>query len=147
MANTTNHSPEFEANKGRFGRTASDVQRKIASMGGIAKAEKERRIKDMAEVMRAELQENALMLLDAGMLDGVKAVFEKFNLPLEKGTNLMGVLMGQMKKAQSGDSTAAKFLFEVAGIFTETKNLNITGNMPTTAKGDTLYEANDEQDG
>lgn len=146
MANTTNHSPEFEANKGRFGSNATDVQRKIASMGGLAKAEKDRRIKDWQELMKQELQENALMLLDAGMLEGVKAVFEKFNLPIEKGTNLMGVLMGQMKKAQSGDSTAAKFLFEVAGIFTETKNLNITGNLPQD-EDDTVYRRKKDEVG
>lgn len=116
----------FRENFGRFRGLTTEEAREIGKKGGDAWAEKERRIKEAQEAMRRELQEDSLMLLDADMLEGVRSVFEKFNLPAEKGTNLMGVLMGQMKKAQSGDPTAAKFLFEVAGIFTETKNVNFT---------------------
>lgn len=97
--------------------------------------------------MKDQMVEYALMFLDAEMLPGIKKVYEQFSLPNDDATNMMAIFMGMGKRAQQGDATAAKFLFEVAGIFTETKNLNITGNMPTTAKGDTLYEANDEGNG
>jgi len=137
----------FRENFGRIRELPTEVAREMSAKGNESKAEKERQITLMREALRLELGESALLLLNAEMLEGLRAVFSKFNLPIEKGTNLMGILMGLMKRAQQGDPTAAKAFFEIAGIFTETKNLNITGNMPTTAKGDTLYEANSEDNG
>lgn len=116
-------------------------------MGGDARVEKERRIKEWQENMKDKMVEYALMFLDANMLPGLVKVYEEFNLPTEDANNMMAIFMGMGRKAQQGDVTAGKFLLELAGIYTETKNLNITGNMPTTPKGDTLYEPNDEQNG
>jgi len=147
MANTTNHSPEFEANKGRFAVVGSEAARNAGRKGAEAKAEKERRIKEWQENMKDKMVEYALMFLDANMLPGLVKVYEEFNLPTEDANNMMAIFMGMGRKAQQGDVTAGKFLLELAGIYTETKNLNITGNMPTTPKGDTLYEPNDEQNG
>lgn len=145
MANNKNHSPEFEANKGRFGSIASDVQRKIAQKGGEARAEKMRRIKEWQENMKDKMTEYALMFLDTNMLPGVKKIYEEFNLPADDATNMMAIFMGMGRKAQQGDATAAKFLFEVAGLYTETKNLNINGTLPTTPAGDKLYEPSNNE--
>ena len=139
MANKTNHSPEFEANKGRFGAVGSEVARNAGKKGGEAKAEKMRRIKEWQENMKDKMAEYALMFLDTNMLPGVKKIYEEFNLPADDATNMMAIFMGMGRKAQQGDANAAKFLFEVAGIYTETKNLNINGNVPTSSPADLSF--------
>ena len=140
-------SPEFKANIGRVGRLSMEDQRTFQQKGVDAAKEKAQRIKEWQEKMKDKMVEYALMFLDANMLPGLVKVYEEFNLPTEDANNMMAIFMGMGRKAQQGDVTAGKFLLELAGIYTETKNLNITGNMPTTPKGDTLYEPNDEQNG
>jgi len=123
-------SPEFKANMGRIGRLPTDDQRAFQQKGVEAAKEKAQRIKEWQETMKDKMVEYALMFLDAAMLPGIKKIYEQFNLPNDDATNMMAIFMGMGRRAQQGDATAAKFLFEVAGIFTETKNLNINGALP-----------------
>jgi hypothetical protein len=129
----------FRKNMGRIRRLPTEEQRKMQDNGGQANADRLQRIKEWQESMKGKMTEYALMFLDTNMLPGVKKIYAEFNLPAEDATNMMAIFMGMGRKAQQGDATAAKFIFEVAGIYTETKNLNINGNVPTGSPADLSF--------
>jgi len=130
------YSKEFEANKGRIRRLSTEEQRKIAKKGSDAHAEKCKRERNFIEDLK--------IVLKGKMLPAMQNVHSTMELPEDTKDTRMGLVMGLVRKAMSGDVAAQKMIWDALKEYTETQNINVSG-LPETPVGDRLFTKKDKE--
>lgn len=126
----------FRKNMGRFRSLATEELREIVNKGGDATAEKTKRERTFVEDLK--------LVMSAKMLPAMENVHGNMGLPDDTKDQRMGVVMGLVRKAQSGDVAAQKMIWDALKEYTETKNVKIESSMPTTPTGDIYFTPEDE---